>query len=150
MAKIKPKIFIITFAIGMLSFLFLLTDKAISYSDNAKFCLNCHPMSEPYEALQDSNHKQFKCTECHAPKSYVPKVVFKTKSGLHDLYVTTLGEVPQILKATEESKNIITANCIRCHQTTIEHTGMGQGRMCTDCHRDLAHDKNLVHNENRI
>lgn len=140
MAKIKPKVILLTFVTGMLSFLFLLTDKAISYSDNAKFCLNCHTMQEPYETLQDSGHRQFKCTECHTPNSYIPKVVFKTKAGLHDLYVTTLGEVPQVLQATDETKKIITANCIRCHQTTVEHTGIGQDQMCTNCHRNLVHD----------
>lgn len=132
---------IIGLVVGMLSFLFLIADSAISYSDNARFCLNCHSMNEAYETLQHSSHKQFKCTECHAPHSYVPKVAFKMKSGLRDLYVTALGEVPQVFRATEESKEIISDNCARCHYATVERIGMGQGRSCMDCHRDIAHVK---------
>lgn len=151
MDKTKPKIIkIIGLMVGLLSFLFLLTDTAISYSDNAQFCLNCHSMDEAYDSLQHSNHKQFKCTECHAPHSYLPKVVFKTKSGVRDLYLTTLGEVPQVIHATDESKEIISVNCIRCHQTTVERIGMGQGRFCTDCHRDLVHDKNNLGAEGKV
>lgn len=127
--------------IGLASFLFLTADAAISYSDNASFCLNCHEMNDAYDSLQLSNHKQFKCTDCHAPHSYLPKVVFKTKSGLRDLYAVTLGEVPQIIRATGESKAIITANCTGCHKSTVEFTDMGRGRLCTDCHRDLVHKK---------
>lgn len=125
--------------VGLLSFLFILTNSAVSYSDNARFCLNCHSMNDAYESLQLSSHKQFKCTDCHAPHSYFPKLSFKTRSGLRDLYVTTLGTTPQVIRATDESKEIIKQNCIQCHQTTVEQVGMGQGRLCTDCHRDVAH-----------
>jgi len=74
----------------------------------------------------------------------VPKVIFKTKAGLRDLYATTLGEIPQVIQATDETREIITANCTRCHLSTIEQIGMGQGRLCTDCHRDLVHDRNKI------
>jgi len=146
--RTKLRIFVIVIgsAVGLLSFFYLLADAAISYSDNARFCLNCHSMDEAYNSLQHSNHKQFKCTECHAPHSFLPKIVFKTKSGLRDLYVTTLGEVPQVIQATDESREIITVNCIRCHRTTVEQINMGQGRFCTDCHRDLVHDKREIQN----
>lgn len=140
--KGKSKILIMMgLVIGLLSFMFLLTDTAISYSDNAQFCLNCHSMDEAYLTLQHSNHKQFKCTDCHAPHSYIPKVIFKTKAGLRDLYVTTMGQTPQVIKATDETKEIIAENCRRCHESTVERIGMGQGRLCTDCHRDLVHEK---------
>lgn len=127
--------------IGMVSFLFIMTNTAMSYSDNAKFCLMCHSMDQAYQSLQHSNHKQFKCTECHAPHALGPKWAYKTKSGLRDLYVTAIGEVPVVVKATEESKNVIKENCIRCHQTTVEQTDMGEGRYCIDCHRNLPHEK---------
>ncbi len=140
----RKLILTICLVIGLLSFLSIIANTAVSYSDNAQFCLNCHSMDEAYASLQHSNHKQFKCTECHAPHSYLPKVVFKTKSGLRDLYATTLGEVPQVIRATGESKEIITNNCIRCHRTTVEQTGMGQGRLCMDCHRNLVHDRNSI------
>lgn len=140
MEQRKTKILVVLgLVIGMLSFLFLVTDTAISYSDNGKFCLNCHSMDEAYQTLQHSNHKQLKCTECHAPHSYIPKVIFKTKSGLWDLYVTTTGKTPQVIKAKAETKEIISVNCKRCHLATVENIGMGQGRLCTDCHRDLVH-----------
>jgi cytochrome c nitrite reductase small subunit len=139
--KRKKVLITVGLVIGLASFLFLTADTAISYTDNARFCLNCHVMNDAYESLQLSNHKQFKCTDCHAPHSYLPKVVFKTKSGLRDLYAVTLGEVPQIIRVTGESKAIISANCTACHKSTVEHTGMGRGRLCTDCHRDLVHKK---------
>lgn len=141
MEKRTKILVIIGLVVGLSSFLFLLTDKALSYSDNAVFCLNCHSMNDAYESLQHSQHKQFKCTECHAPHEYLPKVAFKTKSGLRDVYVTVLGETPQVFHATAETKEIISANCTRCHQTTVEQIDMGQGRLCASCHRDVAHKR---------
>ena len=136
----KKKLFLIAgFIVGILSFIFLLTDTALSYSDNARFCLNCHSMDEAYEALQNSNHKQLKCTDCHAPHSYVPKVVFKTKSGMRDLYATVTNQIPQVIEATHETKEIIAANCLRCHSSTVEQVDMGNGKLCTDCHRNSVH-----------
>lgn len=129
-------------AVGLVSFFLLLTGAAVRYSDNAAFCLNCHTMVEPYETLQASNHKQFLCTDCHAPHDdYMAKVSFKFRSGMRDLYATTLGDIPQVIRNTPESEKIITENCIRCHYSTVEKTGMGEGRLCTDCHRYVAHNK---------
>jgi len=141
MAVSRRKLMIIAgLVVGMASFFFLLADSALSYSDNARFCLNCHVMDEAYLSLQHSNHKQFKCTECHAPHdAYLKKASFKTRSGLRDLYATTLGEVPDVIAATQESRGIIQENCIRCHSSTVENTPMGDGRKCTDCHRTVAH-----------
>lgn len=137
----KKLLIMIGLVVGMLSFLFLIADTAISYSDNGKFCLNCHSMQEAVDSLAHSNHKQLKCTECHAPKPYIPKVMYKAKSGLHDLRVTLFGEVPQIIQANPQTKIIVQNNCVRCHATTVENTPMGDGRKCIDCHRQSAHNK---------
>ncbi|KNZ71080.1 NapC/NirT cytochrome c domain-containing protein [Thermincola ferriacetica] len=139
--RVSKIIITVGLIVGMMSFLFVVTDAAISYSDNPEFCINCHSMDEAYMTYQHSTHKQFKCTDCHAPHSYLAKVAFKTKSGLRDLYVTTLGEIPPVIKATDKSKEIIKENCIRCHLSTVENTEMGEGRFCSDCHRQLPHKK---------
>lgn len=130
---------------GTLSLLVLLTNAAVAYSDRPEFCLKCHSMEEAYLSHQNSTHKQFKCTECHAPHSYFPKVAYKTKAGLRDLYVTVTGKVPPVIRATAASREIIKENCIRCHYTTVEKVNMGEGRFCTDCHRRLPHgERKLV------
>jgi len=112
---------------------------AFNYSDNPQSCILCHTMREAYETHMNSNHSQFTCMDCHAPQETVSKLVFKTKSGMRDLYVTLTGQVPERIEVTEESREIIKNNCIRCHYRTVDHVEIGQEQHCTGCHRGVPH-----------
>ena len=61
---------------------------------------------------------------------------------MHDAYVFTLGNAPQIIRATDHTREIIQDNCVRCHEQTVEDVVMGAqefDRKCWDCHRSVAH-----------
>jgi cytochrome c nitrite reductase small subunit len=46
------------------------------------------------------------------------------------------------IRASDKTKEIIQANCIHCHEDTVEAIVMSAqplDRYCWDCHRDIAH-----------
>jgi cytochrome c nitrite reductase small subunit len=47
-----------------------------------------------------------------------------------------------MIRAEEKTKDIVQANCIHCHEDSVENIVMGAqefDRYCWDCHRDVAH-----------
>jgi cytochrome c nitrite reductase small subunit len=83
------------------------------------------------------------CSECHAPHDN-PIVYYyvKTKLGIRDVYAFSTGQIPALLRATDETNRIVQANCIRCHAETVNDVMAGaqpNERLCWDCHRTTAH-----------
>jgi cytochrome c nitrite reductase small subunit len=107
-------------------------------------CNNCHVMDSQYEGWAHAGHRvRTECVDCHLPHENFAAYYFeKGRSGMHDVYVFSTGQAPQVIRATEHSKEIIQNNCIRCHSETVETITMGAqpfDRQCWDCHRDVAH-----------
>ena len=107
-------------------------------------CNNCHVMDSQYESWYHAAHQNFAvCTDCHLPhQNFASYYLYKGFSGLKDIYSFTLRTYPAVLRATQKTKEIIEANCIRCHADTIENILAGAqpiDRYCWDCHRSVAH-----------
>jgi nitrate/TMAO reductase-like tetraheme cytochrome c subunit len=99
------------------------------------FCLSCHRNQDvPEMWLASRVHPaSVTCTECHAPPGEI---------------------IPRKFSASDELMN---QNCRRCHdplpggeQTTLQSVRVvfvshkrhaEKGALCTDCHRNLEHDK---------
>jgi len=117
---------------------------AMKATDSAEFCSTCHIMDEAYQSYTESSHAKLACNDCHAPKdSLTSKIIFKAKAGSHDIYMNTIGSknVPDVIHATEASKEVIEANCISCHQVSmenVEYHDIKEGG-CVDCHRQVPH-----------
>ncbi|XER14919.1 Cytochrome c-type protein NrfH [Sporomusa aerivorans] len=113
-------------------------------AEKPQFCGSCHSMEQAYATWQASNHKQIECTECHLPNNNLAvKLAAKTQTGINDVYHEVLRDYPATIKVTAQGKKIIADNCLRCHQSTVETTGMGAGGQdCTKCHRSLVHGTN--------
>ncbi|MCG9895403.1 MAG: cytochrome c nitrite reductase small subunit [Fimbriimonadaceae bacterium] len=122
--------------------------RATSYlSDDPKTCINCHVMKPYYASWQHSSHGRVaSCNDCHVPHdSTVKKYAFKAKDGLRHSTIFTLRREPQVLRATEEAKKVIQANCLRCHGSVVSEVkglvGHDADRSCIECHREVPHGR---------
>ncbi|MBI5871027.1 MAG: cytochrome c3 family protein [Actinobacteria bacterium] len=113
---------------------------------NPRFCLTCHGTGETADVGEESNiHPDYSdvgCLDCHA------------EDGGHfvtDGYKTGF----------ESEPDRVSENCVRCHEDMKQKTDtegfkynekniriphamhFGFGAVCTDCHRNLAHDLNV-------
>lgn len=131
--------------------------KGASYlSNDSAACNNCHVMNDVYFDYTNGVHaKKVKgepratCSDCHLPHSFVSKWIAKAESGIGHAYAFTfkLNDLPTNFNATEKSKKMIQANCIRCHSdvasvvinpTTIPgHTD--KTLQCASCHQHVGH-----------
>ncbi len=107
-------------------------------------CNSCHVMDGQYESWYHAAHANFAgCTDCHLPNQDVfSYYLYKGYSGMRDVYSFTTKTYPAAIRATTNTDTIIQANCIRCHQDTVESILAGTQpfeRRCWDCHRSVAH-----------
>lgn len=124
-------------------FLIFFANASLAYTDTPQFCGMCHIMEEFRDVHLESIHQNLTCNDCHAPKSLVPKLMFKAKAGAGHMYVTTLGTIPDVFKAVEASQEVVAKNCLRCHAATVEKTHKDNDeRRCVSCHVDQIHGVN--------
>ncbi len=116
------------------------------YAESPQFCGSCHAMDQVFMTWKDSNHKQLACTECHLPnRNLAVKLVAKAQTGINDVYHEVLRDYPASIKLSTQGKAYLADNCLRCHQSTVENTGMAAGGQdCGKCHRGLVHERGSV------
>ena len=116
---------------------------AVKATDQAGFCAKCHVMAEAAWTHKNSLHAKLDCNECHTPHNLVEKLPFKTAIGLHDIRVNTFEDVANVIHATKSTKDVVQANCRRCHYPTTMNVAMDVKPYCTDCHRSVPHTNKL-------
>jgi cytochrome c nitrite reductase small subunit len=128
-------------ALGM--FVYVTNAPAYAGADPAT-CNNCHVMDSQYENWYHGGHRDVtECVDCHLPHdNIVSYYIAKGRTGMHDVYVFSTGKTPELIRAREDTDQIIQSNCIRCHKSTVENIMLGPQpftRDCWDCHRSAAH-----------
>lgn len=124
---------------------FALVSEAFTYAGTrAETCANCHVMDDAYENWYHGPHEKWtECVDCHLPhQNAVIYYIEKGRTGMHDVFVFSTGQTPEVIRAKPETKAIIMENCIRCHKNTVEAVVMGpqaNDRYCWECHRNVAH-----------
>lgn len=115
------------------------------YTGSPGFCSLCHSLERVHSQWQLSKHKQFACIECHIPAGNIKdKIMYKIIAGTDDLVNEVLRNYPAYITLSSHGREIMNANCLRCHFSTVENTKMvGASRNCSKCHRNLVHGKNL-------
>ena len=133
--------------------------KGMSYfSDDSAACNNCHVMNDVYASWRTSAHSReingkpiASCNDCHLPNEFVDKWIAKAQSGISHAYAFTfkLDDLPQNFTATKMSKNMVQANCVRCHSqmvsvvvnptTKINHAN--EQLSCVKCHASVGHTR---------
>jgi cytochrome c nitrite reductase small subunit len=143
MPKTPLIIAIAAFVIALGTFV-IVSDAPAYGGTDAATCANCHVMEAAYENWYHAPHEKVtECVDCHLPHdNFVNYWVEKGRTGAHDVYAFTTGQIPTAIRADEHTQDIIQGNCIRCHQDTVESIMMGAPefeRRCWDCHRSVAH-----------
>lgn len=122
-------------------------------TDQPEFCGSCHVMYEAVRTHQMSAHAELACNECHAPDETVPKMVFKAQAGAKDLYQNTLGDVFDVIHASDKTREVVNQSCLNCHSMTILNVAddvTEAKQYCTDCHRSVPHMSKLSISERRV
>ncbi len=119
------------------------TDFTAYLGNNPATCNNCHVMDNVYESWYHAGHSSWTtCNDCHTPHELIPKYIVKAQSGYHHVTAFLFGDIPDAIRAKENSRKIVQENCIYCHQDTVESIlgeTMDSERYCFECHRDVAH-----------
>jgi cytochrome c nitrite reductase small subunit len=120
------------------------TDAPSYLGHEPQTCNNCHVMDSQYENWYHAGHEHMAvCTDCHLPhQNIVSYYLYKVYSGMRDVYSFTTKTYPGAIRATEQTDEIVQANCIRCHVDTVENILAGPqpfDRYCWTCHRSAAH-----------
>ena len=116
--------------------------KGSSYMTNdPAACANCHIMQAYYDAWRKASHHAVAvCNDCHTPASFVPKYLVKAKNGWNHSYAFTSGDFPDPLQITESNREIVEAQCRRCHQEMAAAVdGHAEALPCARCHGSVGH-----------
>lgn len=135
----KIIIFLAILITAVTLFLFLGPPKLLAKSSSPDFCVGCHVMESNYEAwVHAGAHRRNKCVDCHLPNHNLGiHYIWKSIDGLKDALVFYSGRVPELIRLTSHGEKVLQANCIRCHESTVEF--INHDRKCWGCHRRIAH-----------
>ncbi len=93
---------------------------ATSYlSDDPRACVNCHIMNDQYASWSSSSHHaRATCNDCHVPHdSILSKYYVKAEHGYRHSKGFTLQDFHEPIQIKTSSRNVVIANCVRCHAT---------------------------------
>jgi len=117
-------------------------------SGSPEFCGNCHSMTHEAETFKLSSHSEQNCAECHLPhQNAVVYMVEKGRSGMVDMYHEVARDYPARIKLSNDAKEMVNANCLRCHENTMKDVKISvepkdTGADCLKCHSRIAHGSN--------
>lgn len=139
--------------IGLIAFLFRVSNATSYLGDAPETCVNCHVMQPQFATWFHSSHREVAtCNDCHVPhNNFVNKYYFKAKDGLRHATMFTLRAEPQVMRIGDDGKEVVQKNCIRCHSDLLEDPLMAgyeqqfnvhrTDRPCWDCHREIPHGR---------
>jgi cytochrome c nitrite reductase small subunit len=133
--------------VGLGVCVFTISNAGSYLSDDPKACINCHVMDPQYATWSHSSHgRDTTCNDCHVPHDSVfRKYWFKANDGLRHSTLFTLRMEPQVIRAKEEAKEVIQANCVRCHADNVAEVALpvhsASDRSCVECHREVPHGR---------
>ena len=142
--KILPLLIGILFFLAALGVFAWATDAPAYLGHEAATCNNCHVMDAQYENWYHAAHQASAvCADCHLPHQNIfSYYIYKGYSGMKDVASFTLKRYPDTMRATKQTDAIVQANCIRCHEGTVDVIMAGAqpfDRQCWFCHRAAAH-----------
>ena len=141
-------------AVGMFAYLVHASNMISYLKEDPKVCINCHTMNTQYATWQHSSHRErATCVECHLPReTFVDKIFAKSGDGFKHSYAMTLRTFEtHNIRASEDAKKRIQANCVACHREIVsqimansklyqaEEDSAQIDRKCWSCHRDVPH-----------
>lgn len=103
-------------------------------------CGSCHVMEAKVNSFthSDSVHKtEISCSDCHLPVG-MEGLVEKYKTGFRHVMVNLKGDAPEELKLRPSDREMVIANCVRCHSEE-EHIQEVGKNACLTCHATNPH-----------
>jgi cytochrome c nitrite reductase small subunit len=124
-----------------LAFVMIGPPQVLARSESPDFCGGCHTMESQYEAwFHAGAHRRKQCVDCHLPNDNVAlHYVWKSLDGMKDVAFQLSGAYPDEIRLSGHGTEVVQANCIRCHGTTVQ--SIDTDRKCWDCHRRLIHKR---------
>jgi cytochrome c nitrite reductase small subunit len=127
--------------IGAFTFVYA---KGFSYlSTDPRACVNCHIMNQQYDAWLKSGHRHTAvCVECHLPERGLAKWVAKADHGFRHSMAFTLQNFKEPIEITPRDREIVRANCLRCHAAFVHAVAVTPARQeldCLHCHAGAGH-----------
>lgn len=120
--------------------------KGMSYfSTDPRACANCHIMRPQLASWQASSHHQSAvCIDCHLPHSFVDKYLAKAENGWRHSKEFTAQTFAEPIALKPASKEILQANCVRCHESLVDSITHARGEAdsvpdCIHCHAGAGH-----------
>ncbi len=110
-------------------------------SSQPQFCVGCHVMEAEYAAwIHAGAHRSNRCVDCHLPnQNMAVHYLWKSIDGLKDAILFYSGQVSDDIELTDHGREVLQANCIRCHEQTVSM--IDQNRHCWACHRQIQHSR---------
>ena len=126
-------------AIAVVLFLLHGPPKLLAKSESPGFCSGCHVMESEFESWSlEGAHRRKLCVDCHLPNNNMAiHYIWMSIDGLKDVLFFYSGRVPEHIELTSHGAEVLQANCIRCHQATVEY--INPDRKCWECHRRIMH-----------
>ena len=126
-------------AVAVVLFLLHGPPKLLAKSESPSFCSGCHVMESEFESWShEGAHRRKLCVDCHLPNNNMAiHYIWKSIDGLKDVLFFYSGRVPEHIELTSHGAEVLQANCIRCHQATVEY--INPDRKCWECHRRIMH-----------
>lgn len=132
--------------IGLGSFTFVYAQGLSYMSNDPRACMNCHIMTDQYNSWAKSGHHHVAvCNDCHTPHDLVGKYTTKAINGWNHSRAFTMQDFHEPIQITRRNKEILQANCIRCHADfvhaalTTRARAEESGVLCVHCHRGVGH-----------
>lgn len=131
-------------ALGLGTFTFIYGQGLSYFSDNPESCINCHVMTEQFDAWVHSSHGAVAtCNDCHLPNPPVPRWVTKADNGFFHSYAFTFDRFPEPIRIKPRNRRVVQRNCVACHLDMVHEllptTVTGQAAHCYRCHGDVGH-----------
>ena len=118
----------------------------MSFSGSPAFCGSCHIMKGEAATFAESSHRNLDCVECHLPHdNSVHYFVEKGRTGMVDVYHMVVRDYPAKVKLSPEGREMVSENCLRCHQATMSGVTVcmeGSDSDCLKCHIRMPHGSN--------
>ena len=118
--------------------------KGFSYlSADPRACVNCHVMNPQYDGWLKSGHRHTaSCVECHLPHAGLAKWTAKAEHGFRHSAAFTLQNFKEPIEIIPRDRQIVRANCVRCHADFVQAVTGNVARQeldCLHCHAGAGH-----------
>lgn len=137
--QIKDKWILVSVVLIFCILLYAGSSVAMKKTDQPAFCSSCHVMNQATRTFMTSVHAELSCNDCHAPQHPLDRIAFKTKAGISHVSKYITGDIDDVIRATDKTREVVDQNCLRCHQMTNINVAMDAKNSCIDCHRQVPH-----------